>query len=256
MKSLDARAVLVVGASSGIGRAIGVAAAKAGARVALAARRGERCREAAEEAGQDAIALECDVRDSSSCDAVVANAVVALGKLDALVYAAGVSPLTRLADADAGMWRSVLETNLVGAGLVCRAALPHLQRSRGRAIFLSSSSVGRPYPSLSIYAASKAALEEMIRGWRAENPETCFSCVVVGPTTGTEFGHGWDPELTAQTLRFWAEHGYDAGGAPMRVGDIAAAVVEVLASPVCVWTVRAHGDPGNSAPPMGRGSAS
>jgi NAD(P)-dependent dehydrogenase (short-subunit alcohol dehydrogenase family) len=243
---LAGRRVLIVGGSSGIGRATGVAACMAGARVALAARRVDSCREAVAELGADAVALPCDVRDPTACDAVVAAAVEAMGGLDAFVYAVGVSPLVRLADAELETWRTVVDSNLIGASLVCRAALPHLRASKGRALFLSSTSVGRPYPALSIYAASKAALEEMIRGWRAENPDLCFSCIVVGPTIGTEIAATWNMELAAEMVSFWIAHGYDAGTLPvMQSEDVAATVVSVLASPVCLTSVIVHADPSN-----------
>ena len=244
MGVLTDKRILVVGASSGVGRAVGVAAATGGARVAFAARRADRVEEAAAEAGNGAIGLACDVTDAAACATLVATVTSAFGGLDALVYAAGISPLMPLAQAGSDEWDRVVRTNLIGPGLVCAAALPHLKESGGRAVFLSSSSVGRPYPGLSMYAASKAALEEQIRGWRAENPDLCFSCVVVGPTLGTEFADAWDPQIAGEMLQFWQEQGYDAGGAAMlSVEQMASVVIDVLTSRACLWHVWAQGDP-------------
>jgi NAD(P)-dependent dehydrogenase (short-subunit alcohol dehydrogenase family) len=244
MGVLADKRILVVGASSGIGRAVGAAATVAGARVAFAARRADRVKEAAAEAGNGAIGVACDVTEEHSCAALVDEVTSTFGGLDALVYAAGISPLTRLSEADGDAWERVLRTNLVGPGLVCAAALPHLKSSGGRAVFLSSSSVGRPYPGLSMYAASKAALEEQIRGWRAENPDLCFSCVVVGPTLGTEFADAWDPQLMGEILQFWHDHGYDAGtAAVMSLRQMTSVVIDVLASSACLWHVWAQADP-------------
>jgi NAD(P)-dependent dehydrogenase (short-subunit alcohol dehydrogenase family) len=243
---LDGRRVLVVGASSGIGRAIGIAATRAGAHVALAARRREECAKASAEAGSKAIPFLCDVTSPESCADLVDSVVDQFGGLDALVYAAGVSPLARLADAEIEAWRTIIDTNLIGAGLATKCALPHLRASSGRAVFLSSSSVGRPYPALSMYAASKAGLEEMIRGWRAENPDLCFSCVVVGPTAQTGFADLWDGELAAEMFAFWQQHGYDEGAHAMHVDDVAAVVLDILASPVCIQHVWPQADPGRS----------
>lgn len=240
MGTLEGRRILVVGGSSGVGRAVGLEAGRRGARVAFAARREDRCAAAASEAGEGSAALRCDVRDPRECEDAVRDAVEGLGGLDAFVYATGMSPLVRLADADAETWRTVLETNLIGAALICRAALPHLSDSNGRAIFLSSSSVGRPYPALGTYATSKAGLEEMIRAWRAENPGICFSCVTVGPTAGTEFVATWDMQLAGEMFSFWQAHGYEAGGTPMSPEEMASVVIQVLESPVCVLSASAQ----------------
>ena len=96
MRPLEGRRLLVVGASSGIGRAIAVTAANAGARVALGARRSDRLAEAVVECGSGALAWPADVRDPDACDVLVANAVTALAGLDAVVYAAGVSDMALL----------------------------------------------------------------------------------------------------------------------------------------------------------------
>src|ERR1700758_2463494 len=101
MGRLEGKRILVVGASAGIGRTTSVAIAREGAQGALAARRGDRCKEAAAEAGGGAIGLECDVRDPEACERAVQDAVDAFGGLDAFVYSSAVSPLARLADADA-----------------------------------------------------------------------------------------------------------------------------------------------------------
>jgi NAD(P)-dependent dehydrogenase (short-subunit alcohol dehydrogenase family) len=118
---LENRRVLVIGASSGIGAASGVAIAAEGGRVAFAARRVERIEELARQAGDDAIAVPCDVRDEVSCQAAVERAVEAFGGLDALVYVPGISPFVTLREADAKAWREVLDTNLVGATVAMRA---------------------------------------------------------------------------------------------------------------------------------------
>ena len=240
---LTGKRLLVVGASSGIGREVGIQAAAAGARVAFAARRADRVQEAAAAAGSGAIGLVCDVTDEAACERVVSEAASAFGGLDAFVYAAGVSPLARLAESGADAWQQVVRTNLVGPGLVCAAALPHLRATGGRAVFLSSSSVGRPYPGLSMYAASKAGLEEQIRGWRAENPDLCFSCVVVGPTIGTEFADAWHPQLAGEIIQFWNEHGYEAGSILLSLRQMASVVVDVLTTDACLWHVWAQADP-------------
>lgn len=180
--TLDGRRVLVVGASSGLGRVIGNFLCEAGAHVGFAARRVELCEEAAAGAPGTAVGLGCDVTDPEACAAVVADAVERLGGLDDVVYAAGLTTMVALADADAARWRATLDTNVVGASLVTRAALPHLRASRGAMVYLSSlSSYTGPWPGIGVYTASKAALNRMIETWQVEHPEVGFARVNLGP---------------------------------------------------------------------------
>src|SRR6185436_15877491 len=125
---------------------------EAGAHVAFASRRKDVCEAAAKEAAGTAIGLECDVTDEAQCQRVVEEAVEGLGGLDDVVYTAGAISLIALADADADWWRRTFETNVMGAALVTRAALPHLQQSRGSMVYLSSvASVGTVWPGLGVY---------------------------------------------------------------------------------------------------------
>ena len=239
--------LLVIGASSGIGRTLGLQAAAEGWQVAFAARRRELVDEAAVEAGNGAVGLVCDVRDEASCTGVVDDALAAVGGLDAVVYATAVDPLVRLVDADGSRWRDTLDTNVVGAALVTAAALPHLQASKGRAIYISASSIDRPLPGMGVYAASKAALETMIRGWQAEHPDLCFANVRVGSALGTGVTASWDRALLVELSAEWTRLGYthDNGpGGPMTVEQAASAVLATLTSPVWFREVTAVSDPG------------
>lgn len=210
---------VVVGASSGLGRCIGVGLAQRGAHVALLARRRERLDDAAKEAGPGTVAIACDATDEESCRSAITNAVAALGGIDALVYAPGIGPLARLVDTDAPTWRSVFETNVMGAALVTRAALHHLTESHGTAVYLSSvsASMTPPWPGLGAYAVTKAALDKLVEAWRAEHPDVAFSRLVVGDCGGgegdsmTEFANAWDTELAAEVMPEWMARKYLSG---------------------------------------------
>jgi NAD(P)-dependent dehydrogenase (short-subunit alcohol dehydrogenase family) len=228
MADLQGHRILVVGASSGIGRSVGLLAAAAGAHVAFAARRTGRLDDAVAEAGGQSLAIRCDVRNDEHCAEAVAQTVDRFGGLDAVVYGAGTSPLTRSHDATGDLWREVLETNVIGAAQVARASLPHLEASGGRLMFLGSSSVGRPYPGLVPYTTTKAALHEMARGLRGEYPWLRVTTFVVGPTM-SEFADKWDPKLTEEMFARWAVEGYPSGAA-MTIEDMADQVLRVLAS--------------------------
>ena len=207
---------VVVGASSGLGRCIGVGLARRGAPVALLARRRDRLVDAAGDAGDGALAIACDVTDESSCRAAIAEAAAGLGGIDALVYATGAGPLARLADTDAATWRHVFDTNVTGAALITAAALPELAASAGTAAYLSSvsASLTPPWPGLGAYAVSKAALDKLVEAWRSEHPHVGFTRVVVGDCIGGEgdaqsqFATGWDMELAAELMPEWSARHY------------------------------------------------
>jgi NAD(P)-dependent dehydrogenase (short-subunit alcohol dehydrogenase family) len=216
---LDGRRVLVVGASSGIGRALAVAAGAAGARVSLAARRLELVEQAADEirrAGGDGRGWRCDVTDPEDCRALVDAAVSWMSGIDMVLYLSGASPLLRVADASPAQWHDLLATNLVGAATVVAHALPHLRQVTDPVVLVTTTTMGdHPWPWLTVYGSTKAALAEMARGLRHEEPSVRVLCVAVGPTL-TAFADGWDPETAAAAFGAWAE------GAMMRHGVLEA----------------------------------
>lgn len=238
--------IVVVGASSGLGRCIGVGLAQRGARVALLARRRDRLENAAKEAGDNAVAIECDATDEPACRTAIDEAAAALGGIDAVVYTPGIGPLVRLADTDAQTWRRVFETNVTGASLLTAAALPYLSESSGKAIYLSSVSASQtpPWPGLGAYAVSKAALDKLVEAWRVEHPEIGFTCLVVGECAGgegeamTEFASDWDGDLAAELLPTWVARHYMTGA--LLAVDELVSVVDVIARShpsVCMRTV-------------------
>jgi NAD(P)-dependent dehydrogenase (short-subunit alcohol dehydrogenase family) len=226
---------VVVGASSGLGRCIGVGLGQRGAQVALLARRRSRLDDAAKEAGPGTLVVECDVTDEESCRSAIAEAAAGLGGIDALVYTPGIGHLAKMVDTDAEAWRSTFDTNVTGAALVTAAAIPHLTESTGCAVYLSSvsGSVTPPWPGLGAYAVSKAALDKMVDAWRAEHPGIGFTRVVVGDCAGGEgdamtgFPTGWDLDLMAEVHPIWVSRNYMAG-ALLDVEHLVAMVHAVL----------------------------
>jgi NAD(P)-dependent dehydrogenase (short-subunit alcohol dehydrogenase family) len=211
--------VVVVGASSGLGRCIGVGLGQRGHQVALLARRKDRLDEAAAEAGNGAVAIECDATDDTSAASAIAEAAASLGGIDGLVYTPAIGPLVRMEDMDAAQWRQVFDINVIGATLITTAALPHLRAANGTAAYLSSVSASNtpPWPGLGAYAVSKAALEKLVDAWRTEHPDVGFTRLVVGECAGgegpglTEFANGWDMDLGAEMVGTWMARGYMTG---------------------------------------------
>ncbi|HEY5023789.1 MAG TPA: SDR family NAD(P)-dependent oxidoreductase [Acidimicrobiales bacterium] len=207
--SLEGRRVLVVGASSGIGRALAFGAGAAGAHVALAARRLGLVEEVAEEirvAGGDARAWSCDVTEEAQCARLVAEAAAWMGGVDVVLYMAGSSPLVRVVDASASLWHEMLATNVVGAAAVVRGALEHLRRAEHPVVVVTTHSMGNPWPWLGVYGTTKAALAELARALRSEEPDLRVLCVAVG-NTASSFADNWDPEVAGQAFEQWAADG-------------------------------------------------
>jgi len=226
---------VVVGASSGLGRCIGIGLAQRGAHVALLARRRELLDAAAKDAGPSTLAIECDVTDEESCRSAIAAAAQGLGGIDALVYAPGIGPLGPLAGTDAATWRRVFDTNVTGAALVTSAAIDHLTAAGGVAAYLSSvsASLTPPWPGLGAYAVSKAALDKLVEAWRAEHPQVGFTRVVVGDCGGGEgdaqsqFANGWDTDVALEFFPVWSARNY-LSGSLIEVDQLVAVVDAVL----------------------------
>ena len=220
--------MLIVGASSGIGREIAIQALRGGATVALAARRAQLLESTVasaanletsqnSETSQDILLhskiFTTDVADEQSCLRLVSDAsawMESFGGLNTVVYAAGTTPLGSIVDTTAQDWHYVFATNVIGASSVIKAALPHLRHSQdcvGTIALLSSHSVGNPWPYLVPYAASKAALNELASGIRCEEPDIRVLKVVVGPTV-TPFADAWDPDQASSALNRWADSGF------------------------------------------------
>jgi NAD(P)-dependent dehydrogenase (short-subunit alcohol dehydrogenase family) len=200
--------MLVVGASSGIGRSLAIQATHWGATVALAARRLDLLETAiAESAPSSARGFRCDVTDEIETKRTVDEAVAWMGGLDVLVYCVGTATLGRIAELDGSDWNRLLATNVVGAALVVGRALPELRQAENATVtFLSSHIVGTPWASLAAYSASKAALEELARGLRVEEPTLRVLSIRVGDTA-TSFADGWEHERLHAALGGWVDEG-------------------------------------------------
>ncbi|HEV3266007.1 MAG TPA: SDR family oxidoreductase [Acidimicrobiales bacterium] len=217
--------VLVLGASSGIGASTAKALVDSGAQVVGAARRETRVAEL-----EGVTAVACDVSLPEDCDRVVATAVERLGGLDALVYAAGTTRITPLDTTGPERWSEIFGTNLFGAAMVTRAAMPHLlsDASDNRAVYLTSDSVEMPYPGLVAYGASKAALRAYCQGLAGEFAALRVTEIMVGPTIDTEMGSHFD-ETIAGWLDRWTDEGYIRFGYQLSA-DVAAVIVDTLRS--------------------------
>jgi NAD(P)-dependent dehydrogenase (short-subunit alcohol dehydrogenase family) len=243
----DRRRVLVVGASAGIGKGIATRLVERGDLVVFGGRR-RALLEAAVDAAGGGHPVIADVSDPHQCTAMVDGSLAWLGGLDLVVFAASSSRLGLLRDTSAEEWHRVVHTNLLGPNFVIRAAIDHLAGGALVAL-LSSDSVGNPLPGLVPYAATKAGLEELIRGWRVEHPQLRFANVTVGSTGGTDFTRDFDMEIAAELLPKWVARG-QIPARSMTPDDLGATIADMLSIAVAhpgvdchQLTLRAPGEP-------------
>jgi NAD(P)-dependent dehydrogenase (short-subunit alcohol dehydrogenase family) len=232
--SMLGKRALVVGASAGIGREVGLVLAALGAQVAFHGRRRDKLEEAVKRAGSG-FAVVADLCDPEGCESLVAEAADRLGGIDIIVHAASLSGLGLVRDTPASEWARVYAANVIGPAMVVRAALPRLS-PHAVAAFLSSESVGAPYHGLVPYNSSKAALEEVVRGLRLEHPEHRFACIRVGQTTPTDFARDFSPELAGELLPKWIAIGRIPAQS-MDVEEVGRAIAYSLAVAVTTPTV-------------------
>ncbi len=167
--------ILITGASRGLGAATARAVAQLGAHVVISARSAaelEAVAAAIVQAGDQATAVVGDVGKPDDCERMVAAALAATGRLDALINNAGViHPIAPIAAAEATDWEALMRVNLLGPVQLTRLALPHLRASRGRVIHVSSGAAVTPIAGWGAYCASKAALNHFSRVLAIEEPE-------------------------------------------------------------------------------------
>jgi 3-oxoacyl-[acyl-carrier protein] reductase len=166
--NLDGKRALITGAGSGIGRAVALGYARAGASVACVSRGGGNLAETAaliQQAGGRALILPADVCDFTALEQQVLAAEQALGGVDLVFAAAGeASENARVETSDAEAFRRTVEVNLVGAFNTAKATIPALKRAGGgHMIFVGSGMGHRAAATRAAYASSKAGLRMLVR---------------------------------------------------------------------------------------------
>ena len=215
---LDGASAIVTGASRGIGRAVALRLAREGAAVTAMARNQAQLDDVTAEIrgnGGKAIGFAGDVAERAACDAAVAAAREAHGRVQILVNNAGVGihkPFAETSDAD---WAAMLGTNLSGAFYITRAALPDLLDGGGHVFMVSSLAGSNPIVGLAAYCASKAALDHLAACLMLEVRQQGVKVSVLAPgSVNTDFGG------RARAEADWM----------LQPDDIAATIVDLLRS--------------------------
>jgi NADP-dependent 3-hydroxy acid dehydrogenase YdfG len=234
-KALRGRVAVVTGASRGYGFSTAESLVEHGARVALFARSREPLQEAAAKLGRAALAVAVDIRDANSVRAAFREVEENLGRLDFLINNAAIATVSRVEQLTDEDLFTMLNTNLAGQVHCIRCAIPLMKRSGGgRIVNVSSDAVRRPLPYLSIYVATKSAMESLSEALRDELREDGIGVTVfrAGSSHETGLASHWSEEEAAAAARLWAKSGYlPYADVSLDTKTIGNAIVNVLLQP-------------------------
>ncbi len=174
---------IIVGSSSGMGKATAATFAEAGARVMLAARRAEQLHRLATEIGENAVACPTDVQDPEAVDGLVETTLERFGRIDILVYVTGTNiPERSLEVLSNETWDMMIQTNLTGAFYCTKAVLATMRRQKsGLIIYVSSTAAKYPDASGVSYQASKHGLTGLAHGTFKEERDNGIRTSIIFP---------------------------------------------------------------------------
>ena len=227
--------VLVIGASSGMGRETAILFAREGAKVFASARREDRLRELERQLldeGREIGVLAADATDPIAMETLARAALVKFGHIDILVYATGTNtPDRALNRLTPQVWDMMLSVNLNGAYYATRAVLPGMrERKTGSIFYVSSRSAVIPDESGAAYQAAKRGLAGLAHAVRFEEKENGIrTCVVLPGLTDTEILEKRLVKPSAELL-----------GRALRAEDIAEVVVSLAKLPPRAWVPEVH----------------
>lgn len=181
MSDKPSRTLMITGASSGIGEATARAAASKGWNVVLLARRKDRLEELADEIGDQALAVECDVTDRDALNKAVAKTVETFGSLDAVYANAGKGVETPgMEKGDPEEWHDMIHVNILAVLYTAHATLPELKKTKGTFV-VTGSKAGREHFKGSVYSATKWFVQGFAGNLAEEMREWGGRCTVITP---------------------------------------------------------------------------
>jgi NAD(P)-dependent dehydrogenase (short-subunit alcohol dehydrogenase family) len=228
----EGQVVVVTGGSQGIGLGVAKRMAMEGAQVVIWSR--SSAQSAAAALGHGALGIQTDVASEASVASAMATTLAAFGKVDVLVTSAGIASMGPVQTMDFAAWQNVVNINLYGTVLCCRAVLANMtERNQGRIVTVASLAGKEPKPNLSAYAASKAAVIAFTKALGQELATTNIRANVFAPgAIDTPMTQKVPPEVH-KMLSLMAPQ--------KRMGTVeeCAAMIGFMASPECSFTTGA-----------------
>ncbi|HVP30953.1 MAG TPA: glucose 1-dehydrogenase [Myxococcota bacterium] len=218
---LSGRVALVTGGSRGLGREIALAFARQGADVVVASRKLDACEATADEirreTGRRAVALACHVGKWAEIDGLVTRVYDELGRVDVLVNNAGMSLLyPSVEEVTETLWDKVVDLNLKGPFRLTALVGSRMAKAGGGAVInVSSVAAVRPTADVIPYAAAKAGLEAITKGFaHALGPKVRVNAIQAGPFF-TDISKAWDMEAFRRRVK--STHALQRGGEPHEI---------------------------------------
>lgn len=235
---LHGRVALVTNGSRVLGRTIARTFAEQGATVILTARDRRAVQEVAGSLGEHAVGIPADIGDVTQVGELFEQIRARFGKPDVLINNAALGIPSRIGDLTDADLQAQMKCNLYGPIQCIRAAGPLMREAGGGEIVsLSSESVNLPFPMLAVYAATKAGLEALSRGLRAElaMDHIRVSVLRAGMIADTSFGDGWTATQKQTAYELWEKTGHlalvAANGVGIQPTTIADTILHIVTLP-------------------------
>ncbi len=176
------KVIIITGASSGIGKALAMEFSKQEAKVVIAARRIEIMEKIKESLKNEQMHIvKTDVSKEADCKNLIESSVNRFGKIDVLINNAGISMRALFVNVELHVLKKVMDTNFWGAVYCTKYALPHLLKSKGSVVGISSIAGYTGLPARSGYSASKFAMQGFLEVLRTENLKTGLHVLIACP---------------------------------------------------------------------------
>lgn len=178
------KVIVITGASSGIGKALAIEAAKRGAHIVIAARNAEKLEEVANQIKQfnsQLLCLQTDVSREDDCKTLIAKAIEKFGRIDVLINNAGISMRALFEHTDLSVIKQLMDINFWGMVYCTKYALPELLKTKGSVVGVSSIAGYKGLPGRTGYSASKFAMQGFLEALRIENLKKGLHVLIACP---------------------------------------------------------------------------